>query len=176
MREKEGKIDATERGNTQTRTHKTHHARGNVHYFCFGGQKLDHLTLLSYLHASVAICDSLPLIKYSQLVPLNIHCAALLRLSALHQPASSECTRSPPKALKKKKGKTHARSVCVVMEEEEEMGQNSGKNRQLDQKVAKREMRHIRGTPDEGMEHEVHPSAGSCSVRAEKPCTSIIQQ
>lgn len=54
--------------------------------------------LSSYLHPSAAICDSLPLIKYSQLVPLNIHRAA--RLSALHQAASSECARSPPKAWK----------------------------------------------------------------------------
>ena len=59
------------------------------------------ISLFPYLHLSVSIYDSLtlfPLIKYSQLVPLNIHRAALLRLSALCQSASSECTRSPPKA------------------------------------------------------------------------------
>lgn len=64
-----------------------------------------HINLLSqslfpYLHLSLPICGTLPLIKYSQLVPLNIHCTALLRLSALYQPASSMSTRSPSKARK----------------------------------------------------------------------------
>lgn len=116
MREKRGQ-DRCDRKRKHTHTHTTHHARGNMHYFCFGGQKLDHLTLLSYLHASVAICDSPPLIKYSQLVPLNIHCAALLRLAALHQPSLQRVHQKPTKSLKKKREKeTRARSVCTVGE------------------------------------------------------------
>lgn len=68
------------------------------------------LTLPFHLHLSLSIYDSLPLIKYSQLVPLNIHCAALLRLSALRQSASSECTSSPPKS---ENAHAHAHVVCL---------------------------------------------------------------
>lgn len=69
------------------------------------------LTLSFQLHLSLSICDSLPLIKYSQLVPLNIHCAALLRLSALRRTASSECTSSPPKP---ENTHTHTSSACMA--------------------------------------------------------------
>lgn len=66
---------------------------------------LGHIILTVSLSLSIStsfsfrmwLSHSLPLIKYSQLVPLNIHRAAPLRLSALRQSASSECTRSPPR-------------------------------------------------------------------------------
>lgn len=135
-REKEGKMNMTggESWNN-THTHKTlccfktfirkeeslHAVGRHIPCICYNAlfllwckqPWLSHL-LFPYLHLSLSICDSLPLIKYSQLVPLNIHCAALLRLSALRQSASSECTRSPPKAWKHRYTLTHTLSACMA--------------------------------------------------------------
>lgn len=91
-----------------------------VHYFCFWAYNPDislSLTRSTSFSFYIWLSHSLPLIKYSQLVSLNIHRAALLRLSALRQSASSECTRSPPKAWKLKctHMRTHKHTVTHIV-------------------------------------------------------------
>lgn len=85
---------------------------------------------------------SLALIKYSQLVPLNIHRAALLRLSALRQSASSECTRSPPRAWKHMH--THAASACAAWDARARGDGRRGGKKQLEKEGRSENMAHER--------------------------------
>lgn len=166
---------------------KTHTTRVTMHRFCSGplSPRAAENSPFPYLHLrSLSIYDShsLPLIKYSQLVPLNIH----LHLPSANQPPASALVRAHHQKPENTHTHTHRLPAWPAMRQPlrsggEEVTRKKWRKNPRGKKKGGwdgcwgregKKMGWIKGGECEG------PLLSFCpgSVRAEQPCTSIIQQ